>query len=69
MTAEIVLDRNHLARYTLSEPELEREVLGLFVERLPVSLAALYESADATARHRAAQVGQCPTVLQFRSRY
>ena len=36
-----VLDRNHLARYTLGDAALEREVLGLFVDQIPETLDAL----------------------------
>lgn len=35
------VDLKHLRRYTLGEEDLEREVLGLFLEQLPRSLAAL----------------------------
>lgn len=44
-----VLDRDHLARYTLGDAALEREVLDLFVGQLPQTLAALQTSADPCA--------------------
>ena len=31
----------HLSRYTLGSPELEREILGLFVAQLPLSIEQL----------------------------
>lgn len=36
-----VLDRDHLARYTMDNPALEREIIELFLQQLPVTLAAL----------------------------
>jgi HPt (histidine-containing phosphotransfer) domain-containing protein len=36
-----VLDRAHLARYTMDNPDLEREIIGLFLRQLPESLAML----------------------------
>ena len=33
--------RVHLSRYTLGSPELEREILGLFVAQLPLSIEQL----------------------------
>lgn len=35
------IDRQHLERYTLGSPELEREILGLFVAQLPLSIEQL----------------------------
>lgn len=35
------IDRKHLARYTLGNAALEEEILGLFLEQLPKSIAAL----------------------------
>lgn len=35
------IDREHLARYTLGSRELEREILGLFVAQLPLSIEQL----------------------------
>lgn len=38
---EAPIDREHLARYTLGSRELEREILGLFVAQLPLSIEQL----------------------------
>lgn len=38
---EAPIDREHLERYTLGSPELEREILGLFVAQLPLSIEQL----------------------------
>jgi HPt (histidine-containing phosphotransfer) domain-containing protein len=35
------IDRTHLGRYTLGSPTLEREVLGLFLAQLPLSIEQL----------------------------
>lgn len=35
------IDRAHLARYTLGQADLEREILGLFVRQLPLTLESL----------------------------
>jgi len=35
------IDRAHLARYTLGSPLLEREILGLFLAQLPLSIEQL----------------------------
>jgi HPt (histidine-containing phosphotransfer) domain-containing protein len=35
------IDRGHLARYTLGSPTLEREILGLFLAQLPLSIEQL----------------------------
>jgi HPt (histidine-containing phosphotransfer) domain-containing protein len=35
------IDRAHLGRYTLGSPELEREILGLFLAQLPLSIEQL----------------------------
>lgn len=39
------VDRKHLARYTLGDAALEEEVLGLFLEQLPKTVAALRSAA------------------------
>lgn len=39
--AEAPIDRAHLARYTLGDPNLEKEVLGLFLAQLPLTLEAM----------------------------
>ena len=41
-TAVPVFDREHLARYTLDSPDLEREIVGLFVAQLPSILDHLF---------------------------
>lgn len=38
-----ILDREHLARYTLGDPALEREILYLFIGQLPATLASLQD--------------------------
>lgn len=40
-SAAAPIDRAHLARYTLGSPELEREILGLFLAQLPLSIEQL----------------------------
>jgi HPt (histidine-containing phosphotransfer) domain-containing protein len=35
------IDRKHLARYTLGDTALEEEILGLFLEQLPKTIAML----------------------------
>ena len=35
------IDRAHLSRYTLGSPVLEREILGLFLAQLPLSIEQL----------------------------
>ncbi|WP_457848625.1 hypothetical protein, partial [Staphylococcus aureus] len=35
------IDRAHLNRYTLGSPTLEREILGLFLAQLPLSIEQL----------------------------
>lgn len=35
------IDRAHLVRYTLGDVKLEREILGLFVAQLPLTLESL----------------------------
>ncbi len=39
------IDRKHLARYTLGNVALEEEILGLFLEQLPKTIAALRTAA------------------------
>lgn len=39
-----ILDRAHLARYTMENPELEREIIDLFLQQLPATLAMLREA-------------------------
>lgn len=54
MEHHLILDRDHLARYTLGDSGLEREVLKLFIDQVPESLALLRGSRDADAWLRAA---------------
>lgn len=41
LTGKEPIDRTHLARYTLGSPTLEREILGLFLAQLPLSIEQL----------------------------
>lgn len=43
------LDLAHLRRYTLGDRSLEREILGLFVDQLAVSIAALRQASSEKA--------------------
>jgi HPt (histidine-containing phosphotransfer) domain-containing protein len=36
-----LIDHEHLRRYTLGDPGLELEILGLFAEQLPITIGAL----------------------------
>jgi len=49
-----ILDRDHLARYTLGDAALEQEVLGLFIGQVPETVAMLRNSGDPEAWLRAA---------------
>lgn len=49
-----ILDRDHLARYTLGDRALELEVLELFIGQIPQSLASLKSSSEPTHWRRAA---------------
>jgi HPt (histidine-containing phosphotransfer) domain-containing protein len=49
-----VIDFEHLRRYTFGDIALEKEVLGLFLSQLPVTISALQESASEADRRRAA---------------
>ena len=40
------IDRRHLARYTLGNAALEEEILGLFLEQLPKTIASLRLAAS-----------------------
>lgn len=48
------IDRGHLARYTLGSPTLEREILGLFLAQLPLSIEQLRFAATDREWHVAA---------------
>lgn len=39
------IDRKHLARYTLGNTALEEEILGLFLDQLPKTIASLRTAA------------------------
>ena len=43
-----VFDRDHLARYTLQNAELEMEIIRLFLDQLPVSIAHLRNAGNLT---------------------
>ena len=47
-TVPVIFDRSHLAQYTMDSPDLEREIVGLFVAQLPAILDCLQngESRD-----------------------
>lgn len=49
-----VFDLVHLRTYTLGMADLEREILGLFLEQLPKSKAALDQAMSAKDWHMAA---------------
>ncbi len=49
-----MIDREHLKRYTLGDPVLEREILGLFLAQLPLTLEALKFAATDKDWHMAA---------------
>lgn len=40
-TVPVIFDRSHLAQYTMDSPDLEREIVGLFVAQLPAILDRL----------------------------
>jgi HPt (histidine-containing phosphotransfer) domain-containing protein len=43
----VPVDRCHLARYTLGDPSLEKEVLGLFLAKVPLTIESLkFASTD-----------------------
>lgn len=48
------IDRAHLARYTLGDATLEREILGLFVAQLPLTLESLRFAPNEREWHTAA---------------
>lgn len=54
MERHLILDRDHLARYTLGDANLEKEVLGLFIGQVPESVAMLRSSCDRDSWMRAA---------------
>jgi HPt (histidine-containing phosphotransfer) domain-containing protein len=48
-----VFDQAHLARYTMENPALEREIVGLFLQQLPATLDML-KKAETAAEWRLA---------------
>ena len=52
-TEPVTFDRTHLAQYTMDSPELEREIVGLFVAQLPAILDRL-QKVDSNADWRIA---------------
>ena len=58
------VDRAHLARYTLGDPRLEREILGLFLAQVPLTIESLRFAATDRAWHVAAHTlkGSCRAV-------
>ncbi len=44
--AETVFDRDHLAHYTMDDPELEREIVSLFLAQLPSILDSLLKASS-----------------------
>ena len=65
--SEVIFDRAHLAQYTMDSPELEREIVGLFVAQLPVILDQLLNAnsrddwrlATHTLKGSALAIGAC----------
>ena len=63
----VIFDRSHLAQYTLDSPELEREIIGLFVAQLPAILDRLqngdsredWRIATHTLKGSALAIGAC----------
>lgn len=54
MEYDLILDRDHLARYTQGDFGLEQEVLKLFIDQVPETLALLRGSRDSDDWLRAA---------------
>jgi HPt (histidine-containing phosphotransfer) domain-containing protein len=46
-------DQPHLARYTMGNPDLEREIIGLFLQQLP-SIVAMLDEAETAAQWKMA---------------
>jgi HPt (histidine-containing phosphotransfer) domain-containing protein len=65
--SQVVFDRAHLAQYTMDSPELEREIVGLFMAQLPaildrllnVSSRADWRIATHTLKGSALAIGAC----------
>jgi HPt (histidine-containing phosphotransfer) domain-containing protein len=43
---QMPLDLEHLRRFTLGDPDLEHEILGLFADHAPKTLASLAEASS-----------------------
>ena len=64
-TYTAILDRAHLAHYTMNSPELEREIIALFLQQLPATVVLLktasshadWKLATHTLKGSAAAVG------------
>jgi HPt (histidine-containing phosphotransfer) domain-containing protein len=54
LSAPWPIDLAHLRRYTMGDRQLEQEILGLFVEELPKTLAGLRKAQTAREWHVAA---------------
>jgi HPt (histidine-containing phosphotransfer) domain-containing protein len=46
MTGLQILDREHLAQYTMGDPQLAAEIVGLFLTQMPATLALLRSAAN-----------------------
>ena len=65
--SQVIFDRTHLAQYTMDSPDLEREIVGLFMAQLPailerllnVSSRADWRMATHTLKGSALAVGAC----------
>ena len=65
--SQVVFDRVHLAQYTMDSPELEREIVGLFVAQLPAILDRLLNASSSadwriathTLKGSALAIGAC----------
>ncbi len=65
--SQVIFDRTHLAQYTTDSPDLEREIVGLFMAQLPailerllnVSSRADWRMATHTLKGSALAVGAC----------
>ena len=66
-TVPVIFDRSRLAQYTMDSPDLEREIVGLFVAQLPAILDRLqnidsledWRIATHTLKGSALAVGAC----------
>jgi HPt (histidine-containing phosphotransfer) domain-containing protein len=65
--SQVVFDRAHLTQYTMESPELEREIIGLFLGQLPGILDKLlnggtgadWRIATHTLKGSALAIGAC----------